>query len=105
MILNVLKQWTYPHAVWPVEIHFNVNIGWFLICLLEGHNCNLWDIIPIFLNLVVHFFVSFILSSASVWSPTSPLFTLTPLNSRHLPNAFIKYSGWYIFLNTSDAPS
>lgn len=105
MILNVLKQWTYPHAAWPVEIHFNVDLGWLLICLLEGYNCNLWAIIPIFLNLVVHFFISFILSSASVWSLTSPLFMLTPLDSHHLPNAFTKYTGWYIFLNMSDAPS
>lgn len=55
MILNVLKQWTYPHAAWPVEIHFNVDLGWLLVCLLEGYNCNLWAIIPIFLNLVVIF--------------------------------------------------
>lgn len=105
MILNVLKQRTYPQAAWPVEIHFNVGLGWFLACLLEGYNCNLWNIILIFLNLVVHFFISFIPSSASVWSPTSPLFMLIPLGSHHLPNALIKYTGWYIFLNMSDAPS
>lgn len=75
-----------------LKFTFNVGLGWFLACLLEGYNCNLWNIILIFLNLVVHFFMSFIPSSASVWSPTSLIFMLTPLDSHHLPNAFIKYT-------------